>query len=86
MSAQPMFEPEDDEAGEHWLSVGDMMAGLMVIFLFIALTYMHNVIEDRDRIHEIAITYEKRKNQGSHLSAPLRRVQGRLEKMERGTR
>jgi hypothetical protein len=44
MSAQPMFEPEDDEAGEHWLSVGDMMAGLMVIFLFIALTYMHNVI------------------------------------------
>ncbi len=31
MSAQPMFEPEDDEAGEHWLSVGDMMAGLMVI-------------------------------------------------------
>jgi outer membrane protein OmpA-like peptidoglycan-associated protein len=62
MSAQPMFEPEDDEAGEHWLSVGDMMAGLMVIFLFIALTYMHNVIEDRDRIHEIAITYEKTKD------------------------
>lgn len=50
---------EDD--GEHWLSVSDMMSGLMVIFLFIAITYMMQVSEDRNQLVEIAITYEKTK-------------------------
>lgn len=50
---------EDD--GEHWLSVSDMMSGLMVIFLFIAITYMMQVSEDRNQLVEIAVTYEKTK-------------------------
>lgn len=50
---------EDD--GEHWLSVSDMMSGLMVIFLFIAITYMMQVSEDRNQLIEIAVTYEKTK-------------------------
>ena len=52
---------EDD--GEHWLSVSDMMSGLMVIFLFIAITYMIQVSEDRNQLIEIAVTYEKTKTE-----------------------
>jgi outer membrane protein OmpA-like peptidoglycan-associated protein len=65
------------EDGEHWLSVSDMMSGLMVIFLFIAITYMmqvgqehehlvklmKQVSEDRNQLVEIAVTYEKTKNE-----------------------
>lgn len=50
-----------EEEGEHWLSVSDMMSGLMVIFLFIAITYMMQVSQDRNQLVEIAITYEKTK-------------------------
>ena len=49
------------EEGEHWLSVSDMMSGLMVIFLFIAITYMMQISEDRNQLVEIAVTYEKTK-------------------------
>ncbi len=49
------------EDGEHWLSVSDMMSGLMVIFLFIAISYMMQVLEDRKQLIEIAVTYEKTK-------------------------
>ena len=28
------------EAEEHWVSISDVMTGLMVIFLFIAISYM----------------------------------------------
>lgn len=65
------------EDGEHWLSVSDMMSGLMVIFLFIAITYMmqvgqehehlvklmKQVSDDRNQLVEIAVTYEKTKNE-----------------------
>lgn len=51
-----------NEDGEHWLSVSDMMSGLMVIFLFIAITYMMNAKHEKDKIVEIAVTYEKNKD------------------------
>jgi outer membrane protein OmpA-like peptidoglycan-associated protein len=35
------------------------MSGLMVIFLFIAISYMKEVTADRDKIMEIAITYKE---------------------------
>ena len=53
---------QNTEEGEHWLPVSDMMSGLMVIFLFIAITYMMQVSEDRNQLVEIAVTYEKTKS------------------------
>ena len=47
------------ENGDHWISISDMMAGLMMIFLFIAISYMMNVIKEKDRIKEIAVTYSR---------------------------
>jgi outer membrane protein OmpA-like peptidoglycan-associated protein len=38
------------EDGEHWLSVSDMMSGLMVIFLFIAITYMMQVGQEHEHL------------------------------------
>ncbi|MCX7074896.1 MAG: OmpA family protein [Methylococcales bacterium] len=56
-----MNHKHTEEEGEHWLSVSDMMSGLMVIFLFIAITYMMQISEDRNQLVEIAVTYEKTK-------------------------
>lgn len=56
-----MKHQHTEEEGEHWLSVSDMMSGLMVIFLFIAITYMIQISEDRNQLVEIAVTYEKTK-------------------------
>lgn len=56
-----MKHQHTEEEGEHWLPVSDMMSGLMVIFLFIAITYMMQVSEDRNQLVEIAVTYEKTK-------------------------
>lgn len=42
---------------EHWMSVSDLMSGLMIVFLFVAVAMMHFVRVERDRIKEIAIAY-----------------------------
>jgi hypothetical protein len=39
---------DHSDDGEHWLSVSDMMSGLMVIFLFIAISYMMQVQEEKN--------------------------------------
>lgn len=35
---------KEQDTEEHWISISDMMAGLMVVFLFIAISYMLNVL------------------------------------------
>lgn len=52
-----MTKEQDTE--DHWISISDMMAGLMVIFLFIAISYMLYVQAEQERIEQIAVTYEK---------------------------
>lgn len=49
----------EQDTEEHWISISDMMAGLMVIFLFIAISYMLHVQAEQERIEQIAVTYEK---------------------------
>jgi outer membrane protein OmpA-like peptidoglycan-associated protein len=44
-----------------WMSISDMMSGLMLIFMFIAISFMIQVQIDKDKIKEIAKTYEKDK-------------------------
>lgn len=47
---------------EHWLSVSDLMAGLMMIFMLIAIVYMIKVETEADKIKEVAILYDHLKN------------------------
>lgn len=47
------------DSGEHWMSVSDLMAGLMMVFLFISVALMRDAVVERDKIKEVAETYQK---------------------------
>lgn len=53
--------------GEHyWLSVSDMMTGLMIVFLFVAVAYMVHAEEQRKQIKRVAVAYDKSKRDLYH--------------------
>lgn len=68
-----LFHPKEQETEEHWVSISDVMAGLMVIFLFIAISYMLNV---RLKANEI-IVY---KNEVEQLLDAYKNLQAALYK------
>lgn len=49
---EKLFNRQAQETEEHWVSISDVMAGLMVIFLFIAISYMVNANQKTERITE----------------------------------
>ncbi|RZF80549.1 OmpA family protein [Pseudoalteromonas sp. CO325X] len=51
--------PRQKEEGEHWLTVSDLMAGLMMVFLFIAIAFMRHVSIERDKIKDVAVAYQQ---------------------------
>jgi outer membrane protein OmpA-like peptidoglycan-associated protein len=55
-----IFDAKHDEQEEsHWLSVSDLMAGLMMVFLFIAIALMRNAFAERDKIKQVAVAYQE---------------------------
>jgi outer membrane protein OmpA-like peptidoglycan-associated protein len=53
-------------SGAHWLSISDLMAGLMMVFLFIAIALMMNANRERDyanierdKIKKVAVAYQQ---------------------------
>lgn len=48
-----------NEDAEHWISVSDLMSGLMMMFLFVAVAYMYYVQVERDNVKEIAVAYKE---------------------------
>ncbi|PSV63678.1 OmpA family protein [Photobacterium profundum] len=50
---------QQSDTGEHWMSVSDLMAGLMMVFLFISVALMRDAMIERDKIKEVAVTYEE---------------------------
>ena len=48
--------PDD---GDHWFTISDLMAGLMMVFLFISIALMRHAYCERDRIKEIAVAYRE---------------------------
>ena len=59
MSASRIFRSIDAREEEHWISVADLMAGLMVIFIFIAITYVRDIRNERDTMRQIAVTWQE---------------------------
>ena len=51
--------PKEQDTEEHWISISDMMAGLMVIFLFIAISYMIHVRAEKEKIEKAMATIEQ---------------------------
>lgn len=54
-----MFHLTKSEDGEYWSSISDLMSGLMMIFLLIAIAYMHNITQGQQKIKKIAVTYQE---------------------------
>lgn len=46
------------QANKEWISISDMMAGLMMVFLFIAVLFMDEVQKEQKAIKEIAENYQ----------------------------
>lgn len=54
------LKPKASEQEEsHWLSVSDLMAGLMVVFLFIAIALMRDAMITSTRITDVAVAYQE---------------------------
>ena len=65
------------KSNNEWMSIADMMSGLMLVFMFIAISYMIQVESDndtmkelmvqiqseKDKMREVAITYNKSKKE-----------------------
>jgi hypothetical protein len=43
----------------HWIPLADLMTGLMMVFLLIAISYMVKVEAASQRIREVAVLYER---------------------------
>ena len=72
-----LFNRQDQETEEHWVSISDVMAGLMVIFLFVAISYMVNANQKTERITELKVKVanllDAYRNLQSALSKELQR-------------
>lgn len=47
----------------HWVAVSDLMAGLMMVFMLVAVVFMINVETERDKIRDVAILYDTLRTQ-----------------------
>jgi outer membrane protein OmpA-like peptidoglycan-associated protein len=54
-----LAQRHDEQEESHWLSVSDLMAGLMMVFLFIAIALMRNAFIERDKIKQVAVAYQE---------------------------
>ena len=48
-----------EQEESHWLSVSDLMAGLMIVFLFIAIALMRDALIERDKIKSVAVAFQE---------------------------
>ena len=51
------FKNSNENSDSQWISISDLMSVLMMIFLFIAISYMMDVVKEKDKIKEIAVAY-----------------------------
>lgn len=58
-----IFGTSQREGGNEWLSVADMMAGLMVIFLFIAIIYIRPLAQENRQLVQLSEQLEQKKAQ-----------------------
>ncbi len=55
-----LFSPKPSkDDGEHWLSVSDLMSGLMIVFLFIAIAFMRHTQNEKKKIEDVAVAYQQ---------------------------
>ncbi len=57
------------EEENHWLSVSDLMAGLMIVFLFISVVLMRSAMIERDKAKESAVIYQVERDKIKEIAA-----------------
>ena len=57
MAASRLFSRSEGRE-DHWIPIVDLMSGLMVLFLFIAVGYMAEVVASRDQLRGAAQSFE----------------------------
>jgi outer membrane protein OmpA-like peptidoglycan-associated protein len=60
-------KPAQEES--NWLSVSDLMAGLMIVFLFISIVLMRDAVIERDVMKELAATYQVERDKIKEIAA-----------------
>lgn len=50
-------------ASDEWISISDLMSGLMLVFLAIAVFFMHRIEQDRQDLEQVALLYDSVKRQ-----------------------
>lgn len=45
-----MIDEITNNSEEYWVSISDIMSDLMVIFLFVSITYLKDVMSENERI------------------------------------
>lgn len=54
---------KEKEEDNPWVSISDLMSVLMMVFLFVSITYMIKITIEKNRIEKIAVTYENLQNE-----------------------
>jgi outer membrane protein OmpA-like peptidoglycan-associated protein len=62
MPQKRLDSPGEAAEETHWIPLSDLMTGLMVMFLLIAVTYMMRVEADSDQVKQVAIAYNEIKD------------------------
>lgn len=57
--AKIFLKKAEKDDGEHWLTISDLMSGLMIVFLFIAVAFMRHTSMEKDKIANIAVAYQE---------------------------
>ena len=42
-----------DNSSQHWLTISDLMSGLMIIFIFIAISFMRSTYLEKEKVKKI---------------------------------
>jgi outer membrane protein OmpA-like peptidoglycan-associated protein len=79
----------DDES--QWLPISDLMSVLMMVFLLISVSYMLKVYQEKEKIEEVAITYNKLQNElyndiSEEFSEDLKKWNAEIDKISLSVR
>lgn len=59
MSIDHILQSKSEDDDDHWITVSDLMSGLMVIFLFIAVAYIRPVTIQRDAVRALVVAWKE---------------------------
>ena len=72
-----------DNSSQHWLTISDLMSGLMIIFIFIfiAISFMRSTYLEKEKVKKIEIQYEELILKDKSLDKAIRELNEIKEKM-----